>query len=318
METRPLVIRLKEGDSMQRTVADANPSIIIHADDFGIAPEQSRRILSCSAACGGDGCLNSLSVIVGSPRFEECAVLLDPYIGDIHVGLHLNLVEGPCSADPGSVPLLVDEQGVFNQGFGGLLQLSFLDGERLREQVAREAAAQLDVFLRRFPALGGRLRIDSHQHTHLIPAVLDGLLDAVWAAGQAPKYLRVPFEPTAPFFTNADVLSRVLPVNWVKHCLLNVLWRLDRRVLDGAGILSGVFCGINFSGHMTADNVASVFESFWNLSCSQGRPLELLFHPGGIEQAEDCLNPALPGFVAFYQSEYRNLEGEALRLFGEM
>lgn len=289
--------------------------LIVHADDYGITPNQSRRILS-HAACDGAGALNSLSVIVGSPRFAECADILDAYVGRLLIGMHLNLVEGRCCADPSSVPLLVDGAGMFNRSFVGLLQLSLAQGGELRRQVAREAAAQLDAYCNRFPALAVNLRIDSHQHTHLIPAVLDGLLDAVRSAGLSAGYLRVPAEPSGPFTASADAFGRVLPVNWAKHLLLNALWRLDRRTLEDAGIPSGIFCGINFSGHMTAENVATVFMPFWEEALDQGRPLELLFHPGGIDRAEDCLNPALPGFVEFYRSEFRRLEGDALDRFG--
>ena len=78
---------------------------IFHADDFGITPEQSRRILECCDGCpGGRGLLNSLSVLAGSPRFEECASLLDGRPEGLRVGVHLNFVEGPCCADPAAVP----------------------------------------------------------------------------------------------------------------------------------------------------------------------------------------------------------------------
>ena len=47
---------------------------IFHADDFGITLEQSRRILEfCDGCPGGRGLLNSLSVLAGSPRFEDPA-----------------------------------------------------------------------------------------------------------------------------------------------------------------------------------------------------------------------------------------------------
>ena len=95
---------------------------IFHADDFGITPEQSRRILECCDDYpGGAGLLNSLSILAGSPRFEECADLLDGRPDGLRVGVHLNFVEGPCCADPVDVPLLVDEKGMFKLGYGGLL-----------------------------------------------------------------------------------------------------------------------------------------------------------------------------------------------------
>ena len=304
---------MQTNDNQPEALKSTSPvQLIVHADDYGITPEQSRLILSYSDACGGNGALNSLSVIVGSPHFAECADILEPYLDSIYVGLHLNIVEGHCSADPALIPLLVDESGMFNRGFGGILLLSITKHGQLREQVSREAAAQLDVLTSRFPVLKGRLRVDSHQHFHMIPAVFDGLLDAVRDGGYTLEYLRIPFEPTRPFL-GVNAFKRVAPINWVKHAVLNTLWRANKRKLPDWEKLAGVFCGINFSGHMTAENVAVVRGALHGIAEQSGRALELLFHPGGIKDVRDCPNPALEGFVAFYRSEFRDREGQAVR-----
>jgi len=95
--------------------------LIFHADDFGITPEQSEHILRCSDICGGTGALNSLSVLVNSPHFPTCADLLDEHLDSLRVGLHVNIVEGRCCADPATIPLLVDGNGVFKHSFAELL-----------------------------------------------------------------------------------------------------------------------------------------------------------------------------------------------------
>ena len=174
---------------------------IFHADDFGITPEQSRRILECCDGCpGGRGLLNSLSVLAGSPRFEECASLLDGRPEGLRVGVHLNFVEGPCCADPVDVPLLVDEKGMFKLGYGGLLAGSWgARSAELRRQLTVEAGAQIARVVGRFPELAGHLRVDGHQHTQLIPAVFDATLEAVRRSGCTLEYLRIPAEPTRAY-----------------------------------------------------------------------------------------------------------------------
>lgn len=83
--------------------------VIIHADDFGIEPAQSARILECCAGVAGASCgekgdaekgaagqgglLNSLSIFANSPRFEDCAALLDARPEGLRLGVHLNFVE---------------------------------------------------------------------------------------------------------------------------------------------------------------------------------------------------------------------------------
>ena len=293
-------------------------SVIIHADDFGITPEQSRKILECcSGVPGGRGALNSLSVLANSPRFEECAALLDSRPAGLRVGVHLNFVEGPCVADPAQVPMLVDERGVFRLGYGGFLAASALRGAELARQVEIEAAAQVGRVAGRFPELAGALRLDGHQHTHLIPAVFRGVLAVAARPEYNLEYLRIPAEPAAPFAA-AGVAGTIEPVNRVKRGLLNYLWRRDRRAFEAAGLgayaeKSAVFCGLSFSGHMDEKRVAAVYPHLREVADARGMALELLFHPGRVDAPEHCLNPALPGFVEFSCGEGRDVEHAALR-----
>lgn len=306
----------------------SDTTVIFHADDFGITPEQSRRILMCceGALPGAKGPLNSLSVMVGSPRFEECAALLDARPAHLRIGLHLNFVEGPCCADPTQVPLLVNEKGVFKLGYGGLLAGSFGPGAaELRRQLQVEATAQAERFVARFPEAAGHLRLDGHQHTQLIPAVFDAVLAMVGEKGYGLEYLRVPAEPTAPFMARG-VRGSVEPVNWVKHALLDTLWARDRRAwerasrqnprLPGYREVSAVFCGVAFSGHMDEGRVRAVLPALKAEAERQNMTLELLFHPGRVASAAECLNPDLPGFVAFSCSEGRDVEWNALHALG--
>ncbi len=292
--------------------------VIFHADDFGITLDQSKRILECCAGMpGGRGVLNSLSILANSPHFEECAALLDGRPEALRVGVHLNFVEGPCVADPAKVPMLVDEHGVFKLGYGGLLAASALHGAELERQVQIEAAAQVERVVARFPELAGRLRLDGHQHTHLIPAVFRGVLAVASRPEYTLEYLRIPAEPPRPF-SEAGVAATIEPVNRVKRALLNYLWRRDRRAFEAAGLgsleeKSAVFCGLSFSGHMDEARVSAVFPYLVDVAEKRDMGLELLFHPGRVDAPEHCLNPALPGFVEFSCGEGRDVEHDALR-----
>ncbi len=291
---------------------------IFHADDFGITPGQSKRILECcSGVPGGRGALNSISILTNSPHFEECAALLDARPAGLRVGVHLNFVEGQCVADPAQVPMLVDERGMFRLGYGGLLVASALRGAELARQVEIEAAAQVGRAVGRFPELAGALRLDGHQHTHLIPAVFRGVLAVAKRPEYALEYLRIPAEPAAPF-SAAGVAGTIEPVNRVKRGLLNYLWRRDRRAFEAAGlgayaVKSAVFCGLSFSGHMDEKRVAAVYPHLREVAEMRGMALELLFHPGRVDAPEHCLNPALPGFVEFSCGEGRDVEHDALQ-----
>ena len=205
--------------------------MIVHADDFGITAWQARAILSLSDVCGGQGALNSVSIFANSPAFEEAARLARPFVlagraaerkddnvasdhaaedelssgtaepdarpgraeasGGLSIGLHLNLVEGPCCADPTTIPLLVDERGMFRNDFVRLLMMSAGPQRRdLAAQTEIECETQIERFLQLFPEMRDGMRIDSHQHVHAIPLVFDALLAAALRAARAPPPLR--------------------------------------------------------------------------------------------------------------------------------
>ena len=64
---------------------------------------------------------------------------------------------------------------------------------------------------------------------------------------------------------------------------------------------------------MDGRRVCAVLPSLLERARQTDTNLELLFHPGRVSRAEDCLNPELPGFVAFSCGEGRDVEHDALR-----
>lgn len=289
--------------------------IIIHADDFGITLEQSKDILACSAACGGAGALNSTSALATSPAFAECAAFARPFVdaGCIHMGLHLNLVEGPALSAAEDAPLLVGEDGRFRCGFAQMLLLSGgRERDALTRQVRQEARAQIRAFLDAFPGLKGRLRVDSHQHFHLIPAVFAGLLAAVQDEGCTLEHLRIPAEPLGPYLKAPEVCKRVTPVNLVKNALLNALWRQCASRYPETLPAPARFYGLALSGCMQHAADKTFLERVFEDAARDGRDVELLFHPGGVPSEDACLDSSLKGFCAFYLSPNRTAEAEAL------
>lgn len=286
---------------------------VFHADDYGISLDQSKRILSCGV--GQLGSLTSLSVLVNGSHLHECASLLRSECSVTFIGLHLNLVEGPCCSNPIDVPLLVDDEGIFKLSFARLLAMSLGPHRKdLREQIRLEVGCQLDRYLRLFPEKRDALRVDSHQHFHVIPLVMDALISEIETRGYGLEYIRIPFEPIAPYFTSLEAALAVPAINWVKHGLINFLWRLRKgkyRFLIDEG-KTAVFCGINYSGVMYSDKLKSVILSFERYAKRRGMPLEVLFHPGGCKSSSELLNPSLDSFADFYLSESRDKEAEFL------
>lgn len=280
------------------------------------------------------GLLNSLSMFANSPHFDECADLLENKLKQasttnttgntsstnskyLHIGLHINLVEGHCVADPHDVPLLVDKNGMFCLGFIGLLKNSNSKNRaELQRQIEVEIDAQLAKITSRFEQMRNALRIDSHQHTHAIPVVFDALLASIDRSGCNLEYMRIPVERLAPF-ASPSIFKRIRPVNLAKRALLGHLWKQNIKAHPDVPYVdpTAAFCGVLFSGEMSASNVEASFSRLVADANTRNIDLELLFHPGIVDSPDECLNPTLQGFVDFSTSANRELEAQALKSF---
>jgi chitin disaccharide deacetylase len=142
-------------------------SIIITGDDFGSSRGVNQAIIQ--AHC--EGILTSASLMVTGEAFEE-AVLLAHQHRRLAVGLHLVLIDGKAALPPGEVAHLTDGEGRFPSD-------PFVAGGRGHvspaavRQVHREIRAQLEKFRRTGLTLS---HVDGHQHMHLTPAALTGLI----------------------------------------------------------------------------------------------------------------------------------------------
>ena len=66
-----------------------NVKIEYHADDYGLFPTQSHRILDCHR----NGNLNGISVMPNSPYLGECMSDMYGFSDEVAVTVHLNLIE---------------------------------------------------------------------------------------------------------------------------------------------------------------------------------------------------------------------------------
>lgn len=295
-------------------------TVRFHADDYGITLDQARAILALSDACGGSGCLSSVSVFANSPALAEAAALAAPHIasGSLLMGLHANLVEGRPCAEATCVPLLVNERGTFRNDFVALLaQSRSAQRDELRRQTECELTAQLKRYLAAFPAAQGALRLDSHQHTHAIPLVFDALLSAARTCGCTVEYVRTPVEPLRPHLASGQALRRLSLVNLAKGALLSRLWAKNRGKLP-KGYATSLFCGVLLSGRMDEID-AQLVRAFDELAFARARAgkapadgsVEVLFHPVSVP-LEQCLDPQNAPFATACAAPGRDAEARAL------
>ncbi|MFN7951124.1 MAG: ChbG/HpnK family deacetylase [bacterium] len=136
--------------------------IRITADDLGWSDAVNRGIGTAVAA----GTVSAISVLATGPSFERALEVLCE-ARSISVGLHLDLTDFRCAADPASIATLADPDGRFRRRSRRLVTALLLGAVR-REHVDREIRAQLE----RLRAAGIAPRhLDGHRHAHVFPGL---------------------------------------------------------------------------------------------------------------------------------------------------
>jgi len=147
--------------------------IILNADDFGRHELINRAVERCVA----DGVLRSATLMPGGAAFDDAAALA-ARTSALGVGIHLTLVNGNPVLPPAAIPSLVTETGVFVDDHTAFA-MRLLRGRVSLDEVRAELAAQL----RRVEAAGIHpTHADSHQHMHVLPHIIDIVLDLCRAA----------------------------------------------------------------------------------------------------------------------------------------
>lgn len=270
------------------------------ADDYGLNDISSLRIQQCIESGG----INKVSVF---PNLGQIDLHKLQNKKHVRISLHLNLIEGKCMANADEIDLLADKDGTFKHTFGGLFQAALLNRKTFEMQVYKEIRAQVLFFNRILPQ-GMPFCIDSHQHTHMIPAVFKALLQVLKDEKIAVEYIRIPAEPLLPYLKTPSLYFTYGVVNLIKQWLLKTLWHIDKRMLNGFSVPTADFFGILFSGKMDEKRVRKVLPKYIELAKKGGRDIEVLFHPGYLEKDEMNFEDKNIVFKRFYLSENRKIE----------
>lgn len=141
---------------------DAEKLLIVNADDLGRTPGINAGIF----AAHDRGLVTSATLMVGCPAAAAAArgTAVRPGLG---IGLHVQLTGGVPTLPPEKVPSLVDAEGRLPRWPEDL-------GAADPGEILAEVRSQLD----RFRALTGQppSHLDSHHHSHRLPAVLAALV----------------------------------------------------------------------------------------------------------------------------------------------
>ena len=292
---------------------EANWLFDVHADDYALSIHASEEILQCIK----DGKIDSISVMPNMSCFDQAIELLKRFVPLEKMpkySVHLNLMEGHCLSLPSEVPDLVDEKGYFKVTWGSLIAASLWIGQKrvsLKGQIKREIKSQIEKIKENlYPEWS--VRIDSHQHTHMIPIVFDALIEAAQEEQYDLEYIRIPEEPQWPFIKNVSLWFTYSPINAVKNIVLNMFAKRNRRVIRRLGLPYNLLWGLLFSGKMDKARVERIWPDMMRYIERRDRMLEIVFHPGQVLEEEIGEEYVKKGFVEFHLSENRVIEKDAI------
>lgn len=282
--------------------------IDFHADDYGISPNNSKRILELVR----NGHLNSFSIIPNMSCYDECISILKAEWDSLPVkpliSVHINLIGG----------INLSNTGNQYPSWGKIFLPSLIPGKnrkRMFSQITSEIESQISRVYNDISSLDSslKLRLDSHVHTHMIPLVFDATIQAVENLGLTDRleYIRLSREPLGMFLTTKGVRGTYSPVNIVKNLVLRFLSLRSSRILAKKHINHGLLWGLMMSGKMDKDRMSILLPQMTAYTQKKDTYLEILGHPGIVLPEESLPEFGPDDTVAFF-SENRNLEYQAM------
>lgn len=282
------------------------------ADDCGVSPSNTQSIMHCIDS----GALRGTSILASGDAVALAAVMLAERMRDnprLKAGVHLNLLEGRCTAQPSSVPMLADRKGRFLHSLPvlclRLARLSPKGKQAMLAQITLEWQAQIDLvtgLLReQTPAKDVIPYLDGHQHVHAIPALRPALIRILEA--NSVLHVRVPEEPRYTMPASASLFV----VGTLRRELLSAWGRSLRPFLSRAGVrCPDFFLGAFCSGSMTSERLKAGLAKVHSLAGKANPLVEIMTHPGGY--VPDEARPDDDGFARFYAAPEREQEKQML------
>lgn len=272
-------------------------SLIVNADDFGWTDGVNRGIVEAHR----HGLVTSTSLLANGPAFASAlhSASENPELG---VGVHLNLSDGPPTANPDTVRTLLNASNQFAFTPQALL-LRILRRKLDVQEVAREWDAQIQHVLDSGVA---PTHLDGHKHVHMLPGLFP--IAVQLARKHAIRAIRISHESSNLRALLSGVASQTTGLVR-KQALqargLKFLARDAREIAEHAGLITtDYFCGIAQTGALTREGLENL------LNHLPDGTTELMCHPG---YSDDHLQRSPTRLQQSRQAELRILTDERIR-----
>jgi chitin disaccharide deacetylase len=271
--------------------------LIFTADDFGLSLDVNEAVERAHR----NGVLSTASLMVAAPGTRD-AIERAHALPNLHVGLHVVLVNGRPILPPERVPDLVGADGAFLSDLGQAgIRFFFRPGAR------RQLEAEIRAQFQAFAATALRLdHVNAQNHMHVHPTVLSAILRVGRDFGM--KAVRVPNEPWLSSWrgTRFGFTGRL-----AQSAGLGPWLTLMRLRLRSAGLATNDYVfGRNDTGAMSSERILGF------LPVLPEGVSEIYSHPemGNVEY-EGLVDPAVAASIAalgLEKTTFSSLSGRAL------
>ncbi len=312
-----------------KTLLNREVNIELHADDYGESVHTSEDILELMKA----GCLDGISILANMHCFDETSqMLLDavpelPYVP--YLSVHIDVVEGRSliSETAGDVlpwnwkKLFMVSYHIPVRDNGGCHMRYNEVQTRITGEIRGQISRGWDLISRIYaladehgiPCKSHGLRLDSHQHAHLIPVVWDALMQVVTEDSLTIEYVRTAHESFGVFFKHLGQAWN--PIGFIKNRILAVHAPKVEKYILSKGLKPAYMWGLLMSGHMDMDRIEVIMPDMIRKCVRRGYDLEINIHPGRMITSE--MDDEIPRESAqsFYLSDNRCMEAQTVRAF---
>jgi predicted glycoside hydrolase/deacetylase ChbG (UPF0249 family) len=246
-------------------------NLIVNADDLGWTEGVNRGI----AEAHRRGLVTSTSLLANGRAFAS-ALAVSREHPELGIGVHLNLSDGPSTAEASRVTGLLNQAGQLEGGPESLLLR--IAGRKLRlAEVEREWDAQIA----KVKAAGvSPTHLDGHKHVHMLPGLFEVALRLAKKHGVSA--IRIAHEESrlrSLLSSGGGRRNGVQLKQGVQARGLKLLARDARKMAERAGIAStDYFCGIAQTGVMNREGMERLLAGLPNGTT------ELMCHPGYADE----------------------------------
>ena len=236
------------------------PKIKFHIDDFGLTNSISKNLVYFIKK--KTNLINGISIVVNTNKSIQFWLRKIIKINNkIQINLHINLIDGKPLTK--KLKKIISKDGYFKTSFLKLLLIKLSPSfDVYRHEVKKEIESQLKIYLKLLKNINYKkskhIYIDSHQHLHMVPWILDLILEL------SKKYKIVFIRSIKePFILSSlsNFYKTWFYKNLLKYLILKILNIFNSKKIIKMNINTNkFFYGVINSGHMNKSYVEKIHQ----------------------------------------------------------